>query len=436
MAIETAGGVSGARSALLRRPVIAWALYDWANSAFATTVMAVFLPILFKSHWNVGVPATLSTFRLGIASTIASLIVAVLAPIVGAIADKGGARIRLLVLFTFLGAAMTAALPLVARGNWLLASILYVVASLGFWGGNQFYDSLLLDVAEEEDYDLVSGFGYSLGYLGGGLLFLLNVVMVSNPAAFGFPDSITSIKASFVMVAVWWLVFSVPVFLFVHEQRVAPPLRFAAAVRAGLSELRETVRYVRSDRTLLLFLLAYWFYIDGVNTVMKMAVDYGLSLGFAQSSLIVALLMTQFVGFPAALAFGWLGKRYGARTGIFIAIAVYAGATLYAYFMESEREFYALAITVGLVQGGIQSLSRSFYGRLVPPGKGGEFYGFYNMMGKAAAVLGPLLTGVTALLTDDSRLGILSLVLLFAIGAVVLWFVRPLESHQLAGSSR
>lgn len=436
MVIDTAGRVSATRPALLRRPVIAWALYDWANSAFATTVMAVFLPILFKSHWNVGVPATVSTFRLGIASTIASFIVAVLAPIIGAIADKAGARIRLLALFTVLGAAMTAALPLVARGDWLLASVLYVAASVGFWGGNQFYDSLLLDVAEERDYDLVSGFGYSLGYLSGGLLLLLNAAMVNDPVNFGFADSLEAVRASFVMVAVWWLVFSVPVLLFVREKRATGPLPFAAAIRAGWRELRETLRHIRADRTLLLFLLAYWFYIDGVNTVMKMAVDYGLSLGFAQSSLIVALLVTQFVGFPAALAFGWLGKRFGARAGIFIAIAVYAGATLYAYFMESEREFYALAITVGLVQGGIQSLSRSFYGRLVPPGKAGEFYGFYNMMGKAAAVLGPLLTGVTALLTNDSRVGILSLVLLFAIGGILLWFVRPPAAHQLAGSSR
>jgi MFS transporter, UMF1 family len=428
---------------LLRRPVLAWACYDWANSAFATTVMAVFFPIFFKSYWDSGSEVTVSTFHLGVTNTIASLIVALFAPIAGAVADQGGARIKLLVLFTVLGVAMTASLPLVERGDWMLAAVLFAAASIGFWGGNQFYDSLLLDVAEERNYDLVSGFGYSIGYLGGGLLFAVNAAMAANPAGFGFADAGEAVRASFVMVAVWWAVFSLPVLLFVREKRTPAPLAFGAAVRAGWVELRGTLRYVRADRTLLLFLLAYWFYIDGVNTVMKMAVDYGLALGFAQATLIKALLIVQFVGFPAALAFGFLGKRFGPRAGILIAIAVYAGATVYAYFMDSEREFYALAITVGLVQGGIQSLSRSLYGRLVPEGRSGQFFGFYNMMGKAAAVLGPLLTGVTALLTRDSRLAILSLVILFVIGGVLLLRV-PARIHapaagsstQVAGSSR
>ena len=419
---------------LLRRPVVSWALYDWANSAFATTVMAVFFPILFKGYWDSGSEPTVSTFHLGVANTLASLVVAILAPIAGAVADKGGARVKLLALFTVLGIAMTAGLPLVERGDWMLAAILYAAASIGFWGGNQFYDSLLLDVAQERDYDLVSGFGYALGYLGGGILFLVNAAMAAQPATFGFADAGEAVRASFWMVAAWWAVFTLPMLLFVRESRAAAPLPWGPALRAGWRELKETLRHVRADRTLLLFLLAYWFYIDGVNTVMKMAVDYGLALGFQQGTLIKALLLVQFVGFPAALAFGLLGQRFGPRTGIMIAICVYAAATVYAYFMSSETEFYALAITVGLVQGGIQSLSRSLYGRLVPPGKAGEFFGFYNMMGKAAAVLGPLLTGVTALLTRDSRLAILSLVILFVIGGVLLTRVKL--HPQAAGSSR
>ncbi len=422
------------RKTLLRRPVIAWAFYDWANSAFATTVMAVFFPIFFKSYWDAGAEPTVSTFHLGMANTIASLIVALMAPLAGAIADKGGARVKLLALFTVMGVAMTSALPLVERGDWPMAAALYIVASLGFWGGNQFYDSLLLDVAEPEQYDLVSGFGYALGYLGGGILFLVNAVMADNPAAFGLADKAEAVRVSFVMVAIWWALFSIPVVLFVRESRAGAPPRWRPAIQAGWQELKVTLQHVRGDRTLLLFLLAYWFYIDGVNTIMKMAVDYGLALGFAQGTLIKALLLVQFVGFPAALAFGLLGQRFGPRTGILIAIAVYGGATVYAYFMSSEREFYGLAITVGLVQGGVQSLSRSLYGRLVPPGKAGEFFGFYNMMGKAAAVLGPMLTGVTALLTHNSRLAILSLVLLFVIGGALLSRVK--DQPQLAGSTR
>jgi MFS transporter, UMF1 family len=410
---------------LTRRPVLSWALYDWANSAFATTVMAGFFPLYFKQYWNAGVPVTESTFRLGLANGLASLAVALIAPLVGAIADKGAARVRLLALFTVLGAAMTAGLYLAGQGEWLAAMLLYAGASIGFFSGNQFYDSLITDVSEPRDYDVVSGYGFSLGYLGGGLLFLLNVLMVTQPAAFGIADASAAVRLSFLTVSVWWLVFSIPVLLFVRERRTTPPLPMRAAIRAGARELLDTLRHLRGDRTLLWFLLAYWFYIDGVNTIIKMAVDYGLSLGLQQQSLIAALLLVQFVGFPAALLFGWLGSRIGARTGIFIAIGVYSGAALYAYFLDSELEFYVLAVVIGLVQGGVQSLSRSMYGRLVPPGKAGEFFGFYNMIGKAAAIIGPLLTGTVALVTGDSRLAIASIVLLFIIGAIFLTRVNP-----------
>jgi UMF1 family MFS transporter len=412
------------RSVLLRRPVIAWALCDWANSAFATTVMAGFFPLYFKQFWNAGVPATQSTFRLGLASGVASAIIAVAAPLVGAIADKGSARIKLLCLFTVLGAAMTVGMYWVAKGDWIMASALYVVASLGFWHGNQFYDSLLTDVSEERDYDLVSAYGYSLGYLGGGLLFLVNVLMVTKPAMFGIADASEGVRLSFITVGVWWVVFTIPVMLFVKESSAHAALPFGAAIRAGARELLGTIRHLRGDRTLLLFLLAYWFYIDGVNTIIKMAVDYGLSLGLATDSLIKALLITQFVGFPAALVFGWLGKRIGPRAGLFIGIAVYTGTAMYAYFLDSEREFYALAVVIGLVQGGVQSLSRSLFGRLVPAGKSGEFFGFYNLMGKAAAILGPILIGTVALFTADSRLAIVSVSILFVIGAAFLSRVR------------
>jgi MFS transporter, UMF1 family len=413
-----------ARGILLRKPVIGWAFCDWANSAFATTVMAGFFPLYFKQFWNAGVEATQSTLRLGMANAIASVIVALLAPFIGAVADKGGARIRLLLLFTVLGAAMTTAMFWVAKGDWQMAAFFYVAASLGFWGGNQFYDSLLTDVAEERDYDLVSSYGYSLGYLGGGLLFLVNVLMVTRPAMFGIADASEGVRLSFVTVGVWWVVFTLPV-LWVKEKGAAKALPVAAAVRAGFAELMGTIRHIGGDRTLLWFLLAYWFYIDGVNTVIKMAVDFGLSLGLNQSALITALLITQFVGFPAALAFGWIGKKIGPRAGIFISLAVYTGATFYAYrFLQNEAQFYTLAIVIGLVQGGVQSLSRSLFGRLVPAGKAGEFFGFYNLMGKAAAILGPLITGIVAVTTHDSRLAIMSISILFVIGAIFLSRVR------------
>ena len=430
-------------SPLRRRPVVAWALYDWANSAFATTVMAGFFPVFFKQYWSAGVDAAVSTFRLGLANGVASFFIAVLAPLLGAVADRGGVRVRLLALATVLGAAATGGLYLVEAGHWQLAATLYGVASLGFWSGVTFCDSLLLDVAERDEYDLVSAYGYALGYVGGGLLFAVNVAMTLKPAFFGLDSAAEAVRLSFVSVAAWWLVFTVPLLLFVREQRPAQVLGIAAAASAGLRELGQTIRQVRAFRPLVWFLVAYWLYIDGVNTVIKMAVDYGLSLGFPQESLVGALLLTQFVAFPAALAFGWLGARIGATNGIFVALAVYAGATIGAYNLTTAWEFYALAVTIGLVQGGVQSLSRSYFGTLVPPGKQGEFFGFYNMMGKFAAFLGPMLVGVTALVTGSTRDGILSVLVLFVGGAALLWHARRLEARagvaqpsQPAGSTR
>jgi UMF1 family MFS transporter len=395
-------------------------MYDWANSSFATTVMAGFFPLFFKQFWNAGVPATESTFHLGMANGAASLLVAVMAPLIGAIADKGRARVRLLALFTVLGAATTAGMFLVSKGDWLTAAVLYIVASLGFWGGNQFYDSLLTDVSEEHEYDLVSGYGYALGYLGGGLLFAVNVAMVLKPALFGLADAGEAVRWSFVTVGIWWTVFTIFTVTLVRERSTQTALPAMQAIRAGTAELLNTLRHLKGDRALLWFLLAYWFYIDGVNTIIKMAVDYGLSLGLKQNSLITALLVVQFVGFPAALGFGWLGQKLGPRVGILIGIGVYSAIAGYAYFLHTETQFMVMAIIIGLVQGGVQSLSRSLFGRLVPVGKAGEFFGFYNLMGKAAAILGPTLTGVVALLTHDSRLAILSIVILFIVGAIFL----------------
>jgi len=416
------------KSALTRRPVVAWALYDWANSAFATTVMAGFFPVFFKQYWSVGVEASVSTFRLGLTNGVASFCIAVLAPLLGAIADRSGARVRLLAMATVLGAAATGGLYLVTEGQWQLAALLYALASLGFWSGVTFCDALLLDVAETDELDVVSAYGYALGYVGGGILFAVNVLMTLQPDLFGIASAGEAVRLSFVTVAGWWLVFSLPVVLFVREDKPAVPVGVLQAARAGFRELGATITHIRAYRPLVWFLLAYWLYIDGVNTVIKMAVDYGLSLGFPQESLITALLLTQFVAFPAALAFGWLGSKIGARNGIFIALAVYAGATFGAYGMESVRGFYGLAVTIGLVQGGIQSLSRSYFGTLVPPGKQGEFFGFYNMMGKFAAVLGPMLVGFTALATGSTRAGILSVLVLFVAGAAILWRARDLPA--------
>ncbi|MCW8917360.1 MAG: MFS transporter [Gammaproteobacteria bacterium] len=402
------------------KKTLSWVLYDWGNSAYATTVMAGFFPVFFKEYWSVGATAAQSTFYLGVANSLASLLIVLLAPLLGAIADQCAARKRFLLFFAFLGIGMSALLPLVAQGQWPWAVLLYVMATIGFSGSITFYDSLIVFVTTPARLDQLSALGYAMGYLGGGLLFALNVWMTLQPAFFGLADAAEAVRLSFYSVALWWLLFTLPLALWVSEPDRRTDGGALRAVRGGLRQLRDTLRHIRQLRTVYLFLLAYWCYIDGVDTIVRMAVDYGMSLGFNSNSLIVALLLTQFVGFPAAIAFGYLGKRIGAKRGIYLAIAAYVVIVVSASRMESEQAFYALAIAIGLVQGGIQSLSRSFYARLIPHDKSAEFFGFYNMLGKFAAVLGPLMVGWVGVVSGDPRLGILSLLLLFFVGALLL----------------
>ncbi len=415
--------------------VISWALYDWANSAFAITVMSAFFPLFLKQYWSDGADATLTTFRLGLANSIGGIVIALLSPILGAIADQGGTRKRYLIFFAAMAIVMTGALQFAARGDWPLAIALYVLAVIGFSGSNSFYDALLVSVAGEPQLDKVSSLGFALGYLGGGLLFALNVAMVLWPARFGLVDASESVRLSFGMVALWWAIFSVPLLVFVQEPDAAGPLSGRSAASAGIRQLAATFRDIRRLRIVLLFLLAYLLYIDGVGTMARMALDYGMALGFDEKKLIVALLITQFVGFPASLAFGHLGARFGAKAGITIGLGTYIAATLWAYWMESTWEFYALAVVIGLVQGGVQSLSRSLFARITPAARTGEFFGFYNMLGKFAAVLGPLLMGSAALATGSSRAAVLVILALFIAGGIVLYFVDEREGARLVGEA-
>ena len=425
------------RRLFTNRPVFAWALYDWANSVFATTIMAGFFPVFFKQYWSAGADAVVSTARLGFANSLGSAFLLLAAPVLGAIADGSGARKRFLGAFTLLGVLMSAGLWFVAEGDWTTASLAYVLASAGFSGAIVFYDALILSVSAPDKYDEVSAFGFSLGYIGGGLLFALNVAMTLWPEAFGLSGAAEAVRLSFVTVAVWWLIFSIPLFRLVPE----PPPGAAAADRpgagaalsgtlAGLRSLVRTMRNYRTHRMAGLFLLAYFFYIDGVHTIMRMAVDYGLSLGLPSESLIIALLITQFVGFPAAFAFGMAANRFGPKPVLYFGVAIYVGVTVYAYFLSSALEFYILAAVVGLVQGGVQAISRSLYARFVPPDQSGEFFGFFNMLGRFAAIIGPSLVAITGLLTGSSRLGILSVAAVLIIGMVLLGFVRESEPDR------
>ncbi len=407
-----------------RREVLSWALYDWANSAFAATVMAVFFPVFFSSYWSDQHSAAEINFQLGAVNSISSLVVVLMAPILGAIADQGSSRKKFLIFFAFLGALATVNLCLLARGEWKLAALAYVLGAIGFSGANAFYDALLLGVAAPRQRDWVSALGFSLGYLGGGLLLAFNIAMVTYPGFFGLRDSEQAIRVSFLTVGLWWLVFTVPLMLWVKEPDSGGP-RFSGirAVRKGFGQLRSTFREARRLRNVSLFLIGYWLYIDGVDTIVRMAAAYGLSIGLNQNQIVQALLLTQFVGVPAALFFGRIARSIGPRSSILICIGVYVLATIGAAFISSGRDFFVLAVTIGLVQGGIQALSRSYFARLIPENKAAQFFGFYNMLGKFAAVLGPLLMGSIGLWTDSPRTSIVAVTLLFFAGAFFLMLV-------------
>lgn len=402
-----------------RRSIFAWAVYDWANSAFATAVIAGFFPLFFKDYWSTGVDATVSSFRLGTANSAASLLVIFIAPVLGAIADQGAFKRRFLLSFALFGILATAGLSLLQAGQWPAAMLLYVLGGLGFAGANVFYDALLVDVSPRDRLEHVSALGYALGYLGGGLFFAVAVCMTLKPHWFGLVSAEYAVRLTFLGVAVWWLLFSLPLLLWVPE-RAGTGIPPGTAISAGFRQLKETFVKVRRYRAVWTMLVAYWLYIDGVDTIIRMAVDYGRGLGFTADKLIVALLVTQFIGFPSALAFGWLGQRIGAKQGIFIGLIVYMGITIWAYFLDSIVEFYAIAVVIGLVQGGVQSLSRALYARLVPADAAAEFFGFYNLLGKFAAILGPLMMGWIGLVTGSTRVSILSLLILFAGGAYLL----------------
>ena len=423
---------------LLDRKVLAWALYDWANSAFATTVVAGFFPILY-SHMTRDLSAQDAQIWLNLTIAAGSIVVGISSPILGAIADSGNQRKTFLAGFAGLGILMCLGLGWAASGQWWMALILYGFGMAGFNGANTFYNSLLMLVSSIDDIDLVSGFGYALGYVGGGLLFLINVLMVTHPDWFGFGDSATALAVAFVSVGAWWLIFSLPLFLSVDEPRVERPKSVGLTVLEGWRQFKSTLRELRILKAASLFLIGYWLYIDGVATIFKMAVFFAdRILGLPSDSLIKALLLTQFIAFPAALFFGWLGKKLGPKFGIFACIGIYAIVIGYAWqWLRTAQDFYFLAVAIGFVQGGIQGLSRSLFARLIPKSKTAEFFGFFNLVGRFSSILGPLMMILVPMLIAgaDERDSILVLLALFLGGAFFLSRVNIAagidEAHRL-----
>lgn len=398
-----------------------WIFYDFANSAFTTTVVAGFFPVFFKKFWSAGVDSHLTTSRLGFSLGVAGVIMAILSPIWGRQSDLASSRKKWLVSFASAGMLLTALLTFIPEGQWQVALFVYVLCYIAFEAGIVFYDSLLLEVAEKKDFEKVSSQGYALGYLGGGLLFTINVLMTLYPQSFGLESASQAVQYSFLTVAIWWCVFTLPMVFFLKE-RPHPQAHQSQkeSLWDAFPQLIQSFKKLFKQKPIFYFLLAYWFYIDGVYTVYTMAVDYGLSIGLADTDLMKALLVTQFVGFPSALLFGKLSEKLNVKKLLLVCLAVYTIVLFFSMMLRNGTDFMILAVFVGLVQGGLQALSRSFYAHLIPESQKAEYFGFYNIIGKSASFVGPFLVASVTYLTGNHRISLFSITILFVLGAIFL----------------
>jgi MFS transporter, UMF1 family len=438
-------GKSGLMSRLgLARPELrAWAMYDWAVSAVQTTIMVAVFPVYFGNIAKIDLPESRATQAIATANTIVAVVLAILSPVLGAVSDYVAAKKRLLGASMLVGAAAVAGMFFVQQGDYRLALVLFVISLIGATASTVFYDALLPHIASEDEIDRVSSAGYAVGYIGGGLLLALNLAWILKPEWFGLPsgpnlsDSDKSLptRLAFLSVAVWWVVFSIPLFRRVPEP---PRTREPDEIRGGnvlvvpFVRVAETFQALRGYKQAFLMLLAFMIYNDGIQTIQKMAAPYGKELGIADSVLIASILVVQFVGFPFAFLFGAIANRIGAKRAIFIGLVVYAGISILGFYMRSATHFVLLSVLVATVQGGTQALSRSLFASLIPPHKSGEFFGFYSVFEKFASIFGPLLFSVTIATTGSSRNAILSVIFFFVMGAIVLSRVRVKEGQAAA----
>ncbi len=423
------------RLGLGRRDLRAWAMYDWANSAFQTTIVAAVFPIYFHKVAAFGLAPAEATSKFAWATTIAILIVAIVAPLLGAVADYAAAKKKLLAVFLGIGVVATLAMYWIESGDWMFALVLFVIGNVGVAGSIVFYESLLPHLVSEGELDRVSSAGYAVGYLGGGALLAVNLLMIQKPALFGIPDAGVGTRLSLASVGVWWLVFSIPLFRSVPEpaRRIEPDEKpRGSALTSGARRLVETFRELRRYRQAFLLLVAFLLYNDGIQTIIRMATTYGAELNLDDSAMILALLITQFIGVPFAFLFGTIAGKIGAKHAVFAGLAVYAGITILGYFMKNATEFLALAVLVGMVQGGTQALSRSLFASMIPRHKSSEFFAFFGVFERYAGILGPAVFAWVVERSGTSRNAILSVILFFVIGAAVLVFVDVDEGRRAA----
>jgi UMF1 family MFS transporter len=416
-------------------------MYDWAASAMQTTIMVAVFPIYFVRVAGAELPGSAATQRLAVVNTLALVVIALLSPILGAISDYRGNKKPLLCAFMILGASSVAAMFFIHRGDIDLASSLFLMALIGATGSFVFYEALLPHIARPDEIDRVSTAGYAMGYIGGGVLLALNLMWIQHSDWFGLPHGANltesaatlPVRLAFLSVAVWWLVFSIPLFRRVPEP---PPLLEPderpgeSPIKIAFVRLAETFRELRGYRHAFLMLVAFMIYNDGIQTIIKMATAYGTEIGIGQNALIGAILLVQFVGIPCSFLFGALATRIGAKYAIFLGLLAYTCISVLGYFMTNATHFYILAGLVGTVQGGTQALSRSLFASLIPAHKSGEFFGFFSVFEKFAGILGPLIFAGTIAVTGSSRNAILSVIGFFAAGAAILALVDVDEGQR------
>ena len=429
----------------LHRPELrAWALYDWGISGMQTIIMTAVFPIFFVKVAASGMSGDRASAWWGYVNTIGAVLIAVLAPILGALADFKAAKKKFLLAFMLLGAGATAAMFFIQRGDMAYASLVFILSLAGATGSMTFYEALLPHIADEHEIDRVSTAGYALGYVGGGLLLALALLIIQKPELLGLPhgegltpsQATLPVRLSFIAVAAWWIAFAIPVLRTVAEPpRALEPDEAArtAPIRASIHRLGTTLRELRSYKQAFIMMLAFTIYNDGIQTIIKMASVYGTELKIDQGQLIAAILLVQFIGIPAAFAFGSLAGRLGAKRSIFIGLIVYAIICVFGYFLKTARDFWILAVAVGLVQGGTQALSRSLFATLVPKHKSGEFFGFFSVFEKFGGILGPLLFAVASQLSGSSRVAILSVLIFFVLGA---WLLTMVDEQEGAAAAR
>ncbi|GAE30425.1 MFS transporter [Halalkalibacter hemicellulosilyticus] len=400
-----------------------WMFYDWASNAFSVIITTAVFPIFYKAQAELaGIEGADSTAYLGYTIAIFTFILAIIGPILGTIADYEGYKKRFFISFLILGIFSTFALVFVPEGEWLLLLVFYTLASLGSTGANLFYDAFLVDVTENKRMNKVSARGFGYGYIGGAIPFVLSIVVILLAQQGVIPISSTAAsKIAFLIACIWWAIFAIP--LLKNVKQIHAIKRDRKPIRTSFLRLKETVTHISQYKHVTIFLIAYFFYIDGVGTIISMATAYGTDVGVDATVLLVVLFVTQIVAAPFALLYGKLADRFSAKIMLNVGIFVYTIVCIYGYFLETALDFWILAMLVATSQGGMQALSRSYFAKMVPKHKSNEFFGFYNIFGKFASVTGPLLVGVTAQVTGKSNAGVLSLIVLFIVGAIVLFFV-------------